>query len=172
MVGTSVLGANTQQHQTRCFSVNAVDGRQLAQAQFTLELHQQALLHIAATGRDGHEMRLVSDHHMRILKQHLRFEGQLGLVAHIAVIKHAAVGCVSLFGRDGLAVGVEHLRLCHAVLPLVTAHRRQAFGQKIQHRGPRARWQGHATGANAIAHRQVRGSVQSRHGAARGVSAC
>ena len=162
VVGVAVLGAFAQQHQARGFAVDAVQRHQIGAIGLALELHQQALLHITARGRDGHEVRFVGHQQVLVFEHGVRLERQDRLIGHVAVVVNALAHVAALVGPGGLAVFLEHQALRQTLGPLSARNAGHALGQKIEQMRRPLRHRNHA-GAHAIAHGQGSGLAQVRH---------
>jgi hypothetical protein len=161
MVGVARGGLDGEQRQARGFAVDAVDRRQVLDAQTALQAHQQGLLHIASGGRDRQEVRFVSHHQPVVLKQDGFIERDHSLVRDVAVVVQKLSGANGRIDRNRLSGVIEHVAGGQALRPGFPGDAWQALGQEIQQSDPRAWGYGDTAGADAVAGRNQRTTLPS-----------
>ena len=141
----------------------AVQRAERGQAQAAPQPHQQAALHEAPAGRDGHEVRLVGHHQPVVLEDDAFALGRGWLAGPAAVVEQALAGAAGRVGGERLAGFVQHRAGIQARLPFGAREGGQAVGQEVEHRRPARRGHGHAAGAHAVAQGQG-GAAGAAHG--------
>ena len=156
VISIALMQAFAQQHQACGFPVNAVQGHQVGASGQAFELHQQALLHIAPAGGDGHEMRFVGHQQVIVFKHDARLHGQDRFIDQVAVVIKALTRLAGLVGQGGLTAFLQDQALLQALCPFAARDAGHACSQKIEHIERAGWWDRNHAGAHAIAHGQLR----------------